>query len=165
MRSDIEVAGWPKGALAQLQRAGDRARRAARGETARLDLGFVSAVLNPDLVSIFQRYRTAHPTVDLTLHDWLPTEQLRAIAEGRLDGGFLGASPSTPTSGLVFVPWSQEPLMVYLPRGHRMEGTASVKMADLAEGSFVMVAAESVPCFSKQIHGLCLDAGFRPKGV
>lgn len=47
--------------------------------------------------------------------------------------------------------------MVFLPRGHRMEGTASVKMADLA--------AESAPCFSKQIHGLCLDAGFRPKGV
>lgn len=154
-----------KGALAQLQRAADRAKRAARGETTRLDLGFVSAVLNPDLISIFQRYRTAHPAVDLTLHDCPPAEQLRAIAEGRLDGGFVGSSPATPSSGLVFIPWSREPLMVFLPRGHRLQGAARVKMADLATESFVMVAAESAPCFSQQIHQLCMDAGFRPKVV
>ncbi|AOS44374.1 HTH-type transcriptional regulator BenM [Lacunisphaera limnophila] len=154
-----------KGALVQLQRAGDRARRASRGETARLDLGFVSAVLNPDLISIFQRYRTSHPAVDLTLHDCPPAEQLRAIAEGRLDGGFVGASPATLTSGLVFIPWSKEPLMVFLPRGHRLQDTAKVRMADLAAESFVMVAAESAPCFSQQIHELCLEAGFRPKVV
>src|SRR5688572_4071582 len=41
-----------KGALAQLRRAAERAKRAARGETARLDIGFVSAVLNPELVGV-----------------------------------------------------------------------------------------------------------------
>lgn len=57
-----------KGTLAQLQRAGDSAKRAANGETSRLALGFVSAVLNPKLMGVFQRYRARHPAVQLTLH-------------------------------------------------------------------------------------------------
>jgi LysR family transcriptional regulator, benzoate and cis,cis-muconate-responsive activator of ben and cat genes len=154
-----------KGALAQLQRAGDAAKRAARGETSRLALGFVSAVLNPKLTGIFQRYRAKHPTVQLTLQDSPPTEQLRAIEEGRLDGGFVGSAPGNPLSGLVFIPWSKEPLMLFLPPGHRLSKSRKVKLADLAEESFVTVATESAPCFAKQIHRMCDDAGFRPKIV
>ena len=154
-----------KGALNQLQRAADRAKRAARGEVTRLDLGFVSAVLKPELISILQRFRTAYPAVNLTLHDCPPADQLRAIAEGRLDGGFVGSSPATPSASLVFIPWSREPLMAFLPRGHRSQHATKVRLADLAGEPFVMVAAESAPCFSLQIHELCSRAGFRPKVV
>lgn len=154
-----------KGTLAQLQRAGDAAKRAARGETSRLALGFVSAVLNPKLISIFQRYRSKHPTVQLTLQDSPPAEQLRAIAEGRLDGGFVGSTPGNPSSGLVFIPWSTEPLMLFLPPGHPLANSRKVKLADLAGESFVTVATESAPCFAKQIQRMCDEAGFRPKVV
>lgn len=154
-----------KAALAQLQRAAERAKRAARGETARLDVGFVSAVLSPGLISVFQRYRQENPAVQLTLHDRPPTEQLRAIAEGRLDGGFVGATPATPSTGLVFIPWSREPLLVFLPRGHRLESAQRIKLGELSGDGFVMVSAESAPCFSQQIHELCHGAGFRPKVV
>jgi LysR family transcriptional regulator, benzoate and cis,cis-muconate-responsive activator of ben and cat genes len=154
-----------KGTLAQLQRAGDAAKRAARGETSRLALGFVSAVLNPTLISVFQRYRSKHPTVQLTLQDSPPAEQLRAIAEGRLDGGFVGSTPGNPSSGLVFIPWSTEPLMLFLPPGHRLANSRRVKLADLAGESFVTVATESAPCFAKQIQRMCDEAGFRPKVV
>lgn len=154
-----------KGALAQLQRAAEAAKRAGRGETARLDIGFVSAVLSPNLIDIFQRYRTAQPDVQLTLQDCPPAEQLKAIAEGRLDGGFVGATPTTPTAGLTFVPWSREPLLAYLPRGHRLQGAMKLKLAELADESFVMVAAESAPCFSVLIYQLCSSAGFRPRVV
>lgn len=154
-----------KAAMTQLRGAAERAKRAARGETERLDLGFVSAVLNPDLIGIFQRFRAEHAGVQLTLHDVPPAEQLRAIAEGRLDGGFVGAFPTTSSNGLTFVPWSREPLMVFLPRGHRLEGASKIKMASLAKEAFVMVAPESSPCFSQQIHQLCGKAGFRPNVV
>ncbi|MBS0631331.1 MAG: LysR family transcriptional regulator [Verrucomicrobia bacterium] len=154
-----------QGALTQLQRAADRAKRATRGETARLNLGFVSAVLSPGLIQIFQRHRAARPDVQLTLHDCPPADQLREIAAGRLDGGFVGSFPTTSGAGLVFIPWSQEPLMAFLPRGHRLEGAAKIRLAELAGESFVMVAAESAPCFAQQIHQLCNRAGFRPKVV
>ncbi len=154
-----------KGTLAQLQRAGESAKRAARGETSRLALGFVSAVLNPKLIGIFQRYRARHPAVQLTLQDSPPAEQLSAIAEGRLDGGFVGSTPGNPSSGLVFIPWSQEPLMLFLPPGHRLTNSRKVKLADLSEESFVTVATESAPFYAKQIQRMCAEAGFRPKVV
>lgn len=154
-----------KGTLTQLQRAGDSAKRAASGETSRLALGFVSAVLNPKLMGVFQRYRARHPTVQLTLQDSPPAEQLSAIADGRLDGGFVGSTPGNPSSGLVFIPWSQEPLMVFLPPGHRLTKARKVKLADLAEESFVTVAMESAPCYAKQIQRMCAEAGFRPNVV
>jgi DNA-binding transcriptional LysR family regulator len=154
-----------KGTLAQLQRAGDAAKRMARGENLRLALGFVSAVMNPKLISIFQRYRAKHPTVQLTLQDSPPAEQLRAIADGRLDGGFVGSAPGTPSAGLVFIPWSKEPLMLFLPPGHRLTNLRSVRLADLAGESFVTVAAEAAPCFAAQVQRMCTESGFRPKVV
>jgi len=154
-----------KGVMVQLQRAGDSVKRSARGEMSRLALGFVSAVLNPMLISIFQRYRAKRPTVQLTLQDSPPAEQLRAVEDGRLDGGFVGSAPGNPSSGLVFIPWSREPLLLFVPPGHRLDGSRNVKLADLAEESFVTVAAESAPCFAAQIQRMCNGAGFRPKVV
>lgn len=154
-----------KGVMAQLQRAADAAQRSARGETSRLALGFVSAVLNPQLIGIFQRYRARHPAVQLTLQDSPPAEQMRAIAEGQLDGGFVGSAPGNPSAGLIFIPWSREPLLLYVPPGHRLTGSHGAKLSDLAGESFVAVAAESAPCFAAQIQRMCRDAGFEPKVV
>jgi LysR family transcriptional regulator, benzoate and cis,cis-muconate-responsive activator of ben and cat genes len=154
-----------KGTLAQLQHAGEAAKRAARGETSRLALGFVSAVLNPRLIGILQQYRGKHSTVQLTLQDSPPAEQLRDVAEGRLDGGFVGSTPGNPPADLVFIPWSKEPLRLFVPHGHRLTNTRKVKLADLAEESFVAVATESAPCFARQIQRMCREAGFRPKVV
>jgi len=154
-----------KGALTQLQRACDSAKRAGRGETSRLALGFVSAVLNPPLIGIFQNYRAKYPNVQLTLHDSPPSEQLRAIADGRLDGGFVGSTPGNTTSGLNFIPWNKEPLMAFLPPNHRLSKSRKIKLADLSEESFVAVSVESAPCFAAQLQRMCGDAGFRPKVV
>src|SRR5436305_2037427 len=61
--------------LLRLQRAGATARRAAAGETARLEIGFVSSLLGPELTDVFRRFRAAHPAVQLTLQDRIPSEQ------------------------------------------------------------------------------------------
>lgn len=154
-----------KGALTQLQCACESAKRAGRGETARLALGFVSAVLNPMLIGIFQRYRARHPAVQLTLQDCPPAEQMRAILEGRLDGGFVGVAPETPKAGLVFIPWSREALQVFLPPGHPRANSNRISLADLADESFVTVASEAAPCFAAQFQRMCREAGFRPRVV
>ena len=81
-----------------LARSGEAARRCAQGETARLRIGFVSAVMNDELVEIVRLYREQNPQVQIMLHDSPPQDQLKAIAAGRLDGGFVGiAPPSNPT--------------------------------------------------------------------
>ena len=77
----------------QVGRAGEIARRAAEGETIKLEIGFVSAVLSPELVEVFSEFREKHPQVQLNLHDRLPVEQMTALELGKLDIGFVGVAP------------------------------------------------------------------------
>ena len=51
--------------LPQLLRAGEATRRFGTGETERLRLGFVSAVLSPELVGVLRLFRERHPSVQL----------------------------------------------------------------------------------------------------
>lgn len=163
-----------RGILPQLSRAGEAVRRAARGETSRLRLGFVSAVLSAELVETFRKFRSAHPQVQVMLHDSPPAEQLQAVAEGRLDGGFVGLMPEGHPAGVKFVSWRQEPLLCFLPAGHQLTKTNSkrggpkthrIALADLAREPFVAVSAEAAPAFATYVHGLCRKAGFRPRIV
>lgn len=154
-----------RGILAQLNRAGDLARRAAQGENDRLRLGFVSAVLGPEIGDVLRRFREDHPSVQIMLHDLPPAEQLEQIAEGRLDAGFVGLTPSKRLPGLKFLPWCRERLMVFLPSGHRLSARNRVDLADLREERFVAVANEAAPAFSALVHDLCRRAGYRPRIV
>ncbi len=146
-----------------MARAGEAARRCALGETARLRLGFVSAVMNEELVENFRRYRAGHPGVQVMLQDLPPNDQLKAVTEGRLDGGFVGIIPPVRPAGIQFVAWHQEPLVCFVPVGHRLAGLRSVALKSLAEESFIAVSHESAPAFATHLRELCKAAGFRPR--
>jgi DNA-binding transcriptional LysR family regulator len=87
------------------------------------------------------------------------------IAEGRLDGGFVGMAPARHPSGLTLVPWKREPLLLFLPPQHRLAATRRASLADLAGEAFIAVASDASPAFAAQFHQLCRAAGFRPRIV
>lgn len=147
----------------RIVRAGDAARRCAQGEITRLRIGFVSAVMNEALVTTLRRFREAHPTVQIMLHDVSPQEQLRAIADGRLDGGFVGLEPPDQPAGIRFVNWHREALMLYVPASHELAGRKTVSLKALADESFIAVSSESAPAFASHVLALCRTAGFRPR--
>ncbi|MCW1915898.1 LysR substrate-binding domain-containing protein [Luteolibacter sp. GHJ8] len=147
----------------RIVRAGDAARRCAQGEVTRLRIGFVSAVMNEALVSTLRRFREEHPGVQIMLHDVSPQEQLRAIADGRLDGGFVGLEPPDRPAGIRFVNWHRESLMLYVPAGHELAGRKTVSLKALADESFIAVSSESAPAFASHVRELCRNAGFRPR--
>ncbi len=151
--------------LPRLRRAGEAARRAARGETGRVSLGFVSAVLSPELVELLTRFRRKHPEIRMHLHDLLPSEQLEALGRGELDVAFVGVAPERLPAGLVSTPWHEEKLMAFLPPGHALAGADRVRISELAEEPFVMISAAAAPAFNSHLHRLCLQEGFRPRIV
>jgi len=83
--------------MPQLIRARETTRRFASGQTERLRLGFVSAVLSPELVEVLRAFREKHPQVQLLMQDLPPAEQLKALQRGSLDGGFIGRPPGEHT--------------------------------------------------------------------
>jgi DNA-binding transcriptional LysR family regulator len=154
-----------RGILAQLVRAGEMARRSAIGESARLRLGFVSAVLGPEIAEGLRRFREKYPAVQTMLHDLSPADQLQFIAQGKLDAGFVGLLPKERPEGIRFVPWRQERLLVFVPSGHRLTTRTRVDLTDLHDERFVAVSGEAAPAFSLMVHDLCRGAGFRPRIV
>src|SRR5688572_23602850 len=151
--------------LLKLQRAASAAQRAALGETARLEIGFVSSLLGPDLADVFRRFRAAHPQVQLTLQDRIPADELRAIAEGRLDGGFVGLAPAGRTPGITFVPWKREALLLFVPKSHALASQRRVALKSIAREPILAIAAEAAPAFAAKVRELCRAAGFRPNIV
>jgi len=147
----------------RIERAGEIAKRTSLGETGRLRLGFVSAVMNDELIDIFRRFRETHAHVQIMLHDLPPQEQLNAIADGRLEGGFVGIQPREQKTGIRFVRWHKEPLKCFVPKGHVFEGKKSLRLETLAAESFIAVSSESAPAFATHVRELCAAAGFRPR--
>lgn len=154
-----------RGLLSQLVRAGDVARRSASGESARLRLGFVSAVLSEKLVDRMREFREAHPAVQIMLHDLPPAEQLQLIEQGRLDAGFVGLMPVERPSSVRFVRWSEERLLAFVPSGHPLAAKPRIGLADLKHERFVAVSSEAAPAFASLLRDLCREAGFRPRIV
>ncbi|WP_038162393.1 LysR substrate-binding domain-containing protein [Verrucomicrobium sp. BvORR106] len=162
-----------KGILPQLLRAGEAVRRQVQGETARLRLGFVSAVLSEKLVETFRRFRQLHPQVQVMLHDMPPAEQWLGIMQGTLDGGFVGLMPDEKDrpAGMQHVPWREEPLVAFVPSGHRLGPSGSnssrkpISIKEFAREPFVAVSSEAAPVFASLLRELCSAAGFRPRIV
>lgn len=154
-----------RGILPQLTRAGEAARRSGLGETARLRLGFVSAVLSPELVGTLRLFRQQHPSVQLMLYDNAPSEQLRALTTGSLDGGFVGLMPLERAPGVHFHPWRTEPLACFVAAGHPLAARSRIALEELSGEPFVAISSEAAPAFSAYVRGLCRDAGFRPRIV
>jgi DNA-binding transcriptional LysR family regulator len=151
--------------MLRLERASAAAKRAAVGAVARLELGFVSSLLGPELADLFRRFRAVHPEVQLLLHDRTSAEQSRAIVEGRLDGGFVGVTPRPRVPGLTLIPWRREALALFVPREHRLAGRRQINLEALAGEPMIAIAAEASPGFASKIHDLCRAAGFRPRIV
>lgn len=157
--------GEARSILLQVRRASETARRAAEGQTNKLEVGFVSAVLSPELVKVFSDFRERHPQVRLNLHDRLPVEQLVALDLGTLDLGFVGVAPEKCPGKIALNSWRDELLMAFLPLDHELAGKRRIKIEDLAEEPFIMISSEAAPSFSSMVYQMCREAGFRPRVV
>ncbi|MDF1825472.1 MAG: LysR substrate-binding domain-containing protein [Verrucomicrobiales bacterium] len=157
--------GEAKEILLQIRRAGEAARRAGAGETGRLDIGFVSAVLSPELVRVFADFRRGHADIQLNLHDRLPADQFEALVNGELEIGFIGITPQRIPDGIRCTNWMEEPLSVYLPPRHPLGAKGGARIKDLKGEPFVMISSDAAPAYAAYLRELCLEEGFRPRIV
>ena len=153
-----------------LETAGDavtEAKRVARGELGRVVIGFMSAAMLDQFPVILRGFRRSFPDAQVQLSQLPSNEQLKAVASGHIDVGFVDSSHPTPTVmvGDVAVRvervWS-EALLVALPPDHALARRNNVSLADLANDPFVTLPRQPATGFYDQIIGLCQSAGFSP---
>jgi DNA-binding transcriptional LysR family regulator len=141
----------------------EQTRRIARGEEGRLAVGFSGSVMFTGLPAAIQRYRRAHPRVEVDLREMWTAEQLLALADGSIDVGFLRDGERRPE--LTIVPLLRERFFAAMPGDHALRRQRTVDMASLAEEPFVLFSRRHGDLAYERTVRCCLDAGFQPRIV
>jgi DNA-binding transcriptional LysR family regulator len=149
--------------LQQLERAIEAGRQASRGEVGKLAIGFVSSATYSLLPPILHEFRDRVPQVNLTLRELTTDQQVRWLAENRLDVGFIRPPIDDPQLRTQVI--LQEPLVVALPHRHPLAQTPRIPLASLATEPFILFPRRLAPGLYDQVISLCQSAQFSPKVV
>ena len=147
--------------LAAAEHAIKAARRSARGEVGRINIGFFAGGAGTFVPKIIRDFRRNYPDVLVSLSEMTPTAQSQALVDGTIDVGFT-RPPSAPfdqqlKSELLYF----DSLMAVLPKDHRL-ALGPVDLRDLAGERFVLCARDSSHALFDKIISLCSEAGFSP---
>jgi DNA-binding transcriptional LysR family regulator len=147
--------------LALAGSAPDIARRAARGETGALRIGFVGSTLYTRLPALVGKFRHAYPEVLVTLSQATVVRQVDLLLAGEIDLGFISQPITEPL--LETATLFKEPFVVALPAQHRFASRKEVPLAQLASEAFVAFSRQEAPGIHGHLIRMCAAAGFVPR--
>jgi DNA-binding transcriptional LysR family regulator len=148
--------------LAQAESAIHTARRAAKGEIGKLSIGFFVSATYAFLPELIRTFKAQYPGVKLVLQELSPLQQETAFNKGQIDVGFTRTLTAEQSKILSSRHLYYDPMMAVLPASRAVK-TKRVRIADLANESFVLFHREGAPGLFDTITGMCNDAGFSPR--
>lgn len=139
------------------------AKRAARGETGKLALGFTgTAPMNAAVTAAIRAFRRQYPEVELTLVEANSAMLSQALMEERLDIAILRPTPMEP-EGIQIRPMADETLLAVLPASHpAAKGRGPLNLAVLKEEPFILTPRIIGPNLHDAALHACRHAGFEP---
>lgn len=147
---------------AAAERAIRTARRASKGETGSLKVGFTaSAAFSVVVPKSVRDFRRAYPDVELLLEEGNTTQLVNGLESGSIDLAFLrpGFEGSDKFQLRML---SQEPMVIALPAGHRCAKQKSIKLADLRNEPVLLFPRAIGSKLYDTVIGACRKAGFEP---
>jgi LysR family hca operon transcriptional activator len=123
--------------LSQVEAAGEAARRVAHPSRPRFTMGFLTG---HELKWMPEALRILHdelPSVDVMISSQYSPLLADGLSKGKIDAAFLRRERGVPD--LAFRLLVKEPLMVVLPRDHRLAALKSIGPRDLVSETFVTV--------------------------
>jgi len=151
--------------LTHADEAGQIARRAARGETGSLGIGFFGSASSPFLPSLVQSYRKNFPDVQLQLYEMTPDQQLAAFDDGRIDLGFSRKLPPDRRAEFEEENVYIDKLGIALSSIHRLARQKVVHLKSLAAEPFVQFHRKGARTLFDEVISVCRRAGFSPRIV
>lgn len=147
--------------LAQMQRAADVVRSVAQGAEGRLDVGITGSMVYRNVPQYCNAFQLRRPQVELCMHEMSTGEQLRALASGDIDVGFLNIG--YPPDELELLPLESETLVACLPQSHALADDADLDLQQLAHEDFVMFARDVSPANYDNVIACMHQAGIHPR--
>ena len=142
------------------QQACVAAKRAARGESGRLRLGFTgSAAFNPIVPGTIRGFIRDYPDVGLSLAEMNSRGLLDGLRDGEIDAAFVRDEGQ---DGLRFRRIAEENMLIVLPSDHGEARRRSLPLAMLAAERFILYPRSKGPSLYDAITAACRAAGFEP---
>ena len=153
--------------MQQLDRAEVIAKRTARGEIGRIEVGYVlSAALSGVLPEVLQAFRSAQPAVQVHLISMETPRQIEGLRAGLLDVGFIRPRADYP-DGVTASVVHREPLVLAVGRGHplatREGATREVGLRELARETFIAPQFDETSGFVEHLATLGARGEFEPR--
>lgn len=140
------------------------ARKAARGEVGRLEIGYMIATIYSGIVQRYiGNFQKLFPAVDIALHQFSTVALVNAIMSNEMDAGFARLPKQYP-SGLSGIPFYRTRIILALPGTHplaRKRGPVNPK--DLADEPFVSTSIAYDLAFTRNVEAISGVGGFIPQ--
>jgi LysR family transcriptional regulator, hca operon transcriptional activator len=125
-------------ALAQVEAAGEAARRASQPAKASFVMGFLTGTEMDWFTEAVRLLRDELPSIEVILVSQTSPELASGLLRGKVDVAFLRPEPEMPD--LVFKHLTSEPLLVILPSDHRLAALEAISPRDIEGETFVNVS-------------------------
>jgi DNA-binding transcriptional LysR family regulator len=149
--------------LARLDSAEQQLAEIAGYRAGRLRFGSFPTALATFAPAALRRFRRRHPGTALTVVDDHLQRLLPRLAERELDVALVYEHPAVPertAPDVDSVPLFQDHYRLVVPRGHRLAGAGTVRLAGLAQETWVGGGRTSA--WFRIVRGACHAAGFEP---
>jgi DNA-binding transcriptional LysR family regulator len=147
--------------LARAAQAGEAARRAHRGESGSLAVGYLAATALTLLPFVLRDFRRAFPDVKLELRELTIPQQFAALLKGDIEVGLL--RPPVAQAELASETILSEPFVLALPARHPLTALKRVPAKRLADEPFILFPRQPGLVFHDLVMGFCLRNGFTPR--
>jgi len=125
-------------ALAQVDAASEAARRAAQPAKRTFALGFLTGQEMDWLPEAMRILRDELPNIEVTVSSQYSPDLAAALMRGKLDLAFLRPEPHVVD--LTFKTVAKEPLVVIMPRDHRLASHETISVQEIVGEKFIHVS-------------------------
>jgi DNA-binding transcriptional LysR family regulator len=139
------------------------ARRAGRGDTGSVTIGFLDAAMFDILPTLLREFRTRYPAVHVTSRQLSASELIHGVEVGQLDLALCRREALRP--GVEYRTLRRERLSVAVSKNNPLARAKDVTLADLYDQDFIIPAAEGVPSLHSVWLGIWYAASFTPRIV
>ncbi|MFC7398216.1 LysR family transcriptional regulator [Chelatococcus sp. GCM10030263] len=140
------------------------AKRAHRGQTGRVRIGFSTSAGLGVLPHAVRRFRQEWPEIELALTEYNSDEQPDLIRGGALDAGLL-YPPLRAEEGLSTETLVADPLLAALPQDHPLGNRQKIALEALADEPWIFFPRAVASRLHDEIIHACREAGFTPRVV
>lgn len=127
-------------------------RRASKGKTGRVRIGFTGAAGYELIPGLLAAARRDLPEIDVVLFELISVAQIEAFNASSIDLGFMRPVSSRQQLELVLV--EEEPLVVALPKAHPLCASALITLAQLNDQPFIMHSPVQGKYFYDRLMGI-----------